>query len=332
MLNNYKTSTNVNPFKNLFTKEDEREVQNQIGNIAFWVPKEWGDREKTINQFAKDVVNRKISELGERSGQEIPSGFELDVKLKSGEDPSELSSYQVRLSGNQFSATTTLDRLVEGLKNASAPQTSSAVNYSATSASNTLPPNPKTGVDQTYGAKSGNLFDWFKKFFTVDKTDDFYDIGDLWNDVTGWFKGGKKKNDSKSTSSATTSSSSSSPAVSSQSSSASSSKASSVAASSDSASSGAKNLTKTADELIYQEYQEYQKAKEDDEWAIARIKYPTESYYWLGRAELELGNKDEAVRHLQRAVERISEDPLLSDVTLEEAQYWLDKALGETNP
>jgi len=77
---------------------------------------------------------------------------------------------------------------------------------------------------------------------------------------------------------------------------------------------------------------EYQKAKEDYEWAIARIKYPTESYYWLSRAELELGNKDEAVRHLQRAVERISEDPLLSDVTLEEAQYWLDKALGETNP
>lgn len=72
---------------------------------------------------------------------------------------------------------------------------------------------------------------------------------------------------------------------------------------------------------------EFQKAKEDYEWAIARIKYPTESYYWLGRAELELGHKTEGIQYLQKAVERISEDPLLSDVTLEEAQYWLEKAL-----
>lgn len=73
--------------------------------------------------------------------------------------------------------------------------------------------------------------------------------------------------------------------------------------------------------------EDYQKAKEDYEWAISRIKYPTESYYWLGRAELELGNKTEGIRHLQTAVERISEDPLLSDVTLDEAQSWLKQAL-----
>jgi hypothetical protein len=51
-----------------------------------------------------------------------------------------------------------------------------------------------------------------------------------------------------------------------------------------------------------------------------------ESFYWLGRAELELGLTVQAVEHLEKAVERITDDPALSDVTAAEAGEWLAKA------
>lgn len=72
---------------------------------------------------------------------------------------------------------------------------------------------------------------------------------------------------------------------------------------------------------------EYQQAKSDYHWAIDHLKWPVESLYWLGRAELELGETDAAVAHLRTAVERITEDPLLSDVGKDEAEEWLNRAL-----
>ena len=71
----------------------------------------------------------------------------------------------------------------------------------------------------------------------------------------------------------------------------------------------------------------YQQAKSDYQWVIAHLKWPVESIYWLGRCELELGEIDAAITHLQTAVERITEDPLLADVTKEEAAKWLDQSL-----
>ncbi|NLW46119.1 MAG: tetratricopeptide repeat protein [Firmicutes bacterium] len=72
---------------------------------------------------------------------------------------------------------------------------------------------------------------------------------------------------------------------------------------------------------------DYQQAKDDYLWVIDHLKWPVESFYWLGRAELELGETESAVNHLQTAVERITADPLLSDVSKEEAEEWLDRAL-----
>ncbi len=71
---------------------------------------------------------------------------------------------------------------------------------------------------------------------------------------------------------------------------------------------------------------EYQQAKNDYQWVIEHLKYPVESLYWLGRCELELGETDAAINHLQTAVERITEDPLLADVGKEEAEEWLERA------
>jgi tetratricopeptide (TPR) repeat protein len=71
---------------------------------------------------------------------------------------------------------------------------------------------------------------------------------------------------------------------------------------------------------------QYQQAKNDYQWVIEHLKWPVESIYWLGRCELELGEIDAAIIHLQTAVERITEDPLLADVTKEEAEEWLERA------
>lgn len=72
---------------------------------------------------------------------------------------------------------------------------------------------------------------------------------------------------------------------------------------------------------------EYQQAKNDYQWVIDHLKWPVESFYWLGRCELELGETEAAIAHLQTAVERITADPLLSDVSKEEAAEWLNRAL-----
>ena len=72
---------------------------------------------------------------------------------------------------------------------------------------------------------------------------------------------------------------------------------------------------------------DYQAAKNDYEWSITHTSWPVESYYWLGRSELELGEINQAISNLKTAVQRITDDPLLSDVPMEEAQQWLDKAL-----
>ncbi len=76
---------------------------------------------------------------------------------------------------------------------------------------------------------------------------------------------------------------------------------------------------------------EYQQAKNDYQWVIEHLKWPVESIYWLGRAELELGETDAAIAHLQTAVERITEDPLLADVSKEEAEEWLKRARDNQN-
>lgn len=91
------------------------------------------------------------------------------------------------------------------------------------------------------------------------------------------------------------------------------------------------NLSATAPVLVQAKTHflmgQYQQAKSDYQWAIEHMKWPVESFYWLGRAELELGETEAAIDHLQRAVERITADPLLSDVSKEEAEEWLDRAL-----
>lgn len=80
---------------------------------------------------------------------------------------------------------------------------------------------------------------------------------------------------------------------------------------------------------IHFDRQEYAMAKDDYEWCLKHTSWPVESYYWLGRCELELGLIDQACEHLATAVERITEDPALSDVPKEEAQRWLEKALAQ---
>jgi tetratricopeptide (TPR) repeat protein len=76
---------------------------------------------------------------------------------------------------------------------------------------------------------------------------------------------------------------------------------------------------------VHFELREFQKAKDDYEWSIKHISWPVESYYWLGRAELELGETEAAREHLKVAVTRIKDDPDMSDVTLPEAEEWLTK-------
>ncbi len=91
------------------------------------------------------------------------------------------------------------------------------------------------------------------------------------------------------------------------------------------------NLSATEPVLIqaktYFSMGDYQQAKNDYQWVIEHLKWPVESFYWLGRAELELHETETAITHLQKAVERISEDPLLSDISKAEAEEWLNKAL-----
>ncbi|NLW59947.1 MAG: tetratricopeptide repeat protein [Firmicutes bacterium] len=77
---------------------------------------------------------------------------------------------------------------------------------------------------------------------------------------------------------------------------------------------------------IYFEQGDFATAKDNYEWCLKRLSWPVETYYWLGRCELELGLIDQACDHLATAVERITSDPELSDVPREEAQKWLDEA------
>jgi tetratricopeptide (TPR) repeat protein len=76
---------------------------------------------------------------------------------------------------------------------------------------------------------------------------------------------------------------------------------------------------------IHFELHEFQKAKDDYEWSIKHLSWPVESYYWLGRAELELGEPEAAINHLKMAVEKIKDDPDMSDVSAAEAEVWLKK-------
>jgi tetratricopeptide (TPR) repeat protein len=67
-------------------------------------------------------------------------------------------------------------------------------------------------------------------------------------------------------------------------------------------------------------------AKDNWEWAINRKPEMIEPYYWLGRAELELGETEAAIAHLKLAAERIAKYPSLSNVSAAEAEEWLKKA------
>lgn len=77
---------------------------------------------------------------------------------------------------------------------------------------------------------------------------------------------------------------------------------------------------------IYFDKGQMQAAKENFGWAIKRNQHLVEPYYWLGRAELELGQFETAVNHLRLAADKIAKDPLLSEVTLAEAEKWLKQA------
>lgn len=77
--------------------------------------------------------------------------------------------------------------------------------------------------------------------------------------------------------------------------------------------------------------QDYAAAKDDFTWAINRLSWPVESYYWLGRCAFAEGEWAEAVKNLEIAVERIKDDPLLSDVSAEEAEEWLTRAKAKTD-
>lgn len=76
--------------------------------------------------------------------------------------------------------------------------------------------------------------------------------------------------------------------------------------------------------------QDYAAAKDDFTWAINRLSWPVESYYWLGRCAFAAGEWQEAVENLEIAVERIKNDPLLSDISAEEAEEWLIQAKAKT--
>lgn len=80
---------------------------------------------------------------------------------------------------------------------------------------------------------------------------------------------------------------------------------------------------------IYFEMGNILAAKDNWEWAVNRKPDMIEPYYWLGRAELELGETQGAVTHLKLAVERIAEHPSLSNVSAAEAEEWLQKAEGQ---
>jgi tetratricopeptide (TPR) repeat protein len=71
---------------------------------------------------------------------------------------------------------------------------------------------------------------------------------------------------------------------------------------------------------------EFQKAKDDYEWSISHMSWPVESYYWLGRSELALGEKKAAATHLKTALERIKDDPDMSDVPYSKVEEWLKQA------
>ena len=82
---------------------------------------------------------------------------------------------------------------------------------------------------------------------------------------------------------------------------------------------------------VHFESGDYSAAKADYEWAIDHISWPVESYYWLGRSQFELADYQAAADNLAKAVERITEEPDLSDVPVAEAQNWLEKARALAN-
>jgi tetratricopeptide (TPR) repeat protein len=69
-------------------------------------------------------------------------------------------------------------------------------------------------------------------------------------------------------------------------------------------------------------------AKQDYQWLITVLPKPVESLYWLGRAELELGEIQPATAHLRLALDRIGERQDLSNIPLEEVRHWLHTANG----
>ncbi len=78
--------------------------------------------------------------------------------------------------------------------------------------------------------------------------------------------------------------------------------------------------------MIHFEMGEIRTAKDNWEWAVNRNQKLVEPFYWLGRAELELGEIENAITHLKLAVDRITNHPLLSNVSATEAEEWLKKA------
>ncbi len=78
---------------------------------------------------------------------------------------------------------------------------------------------------------------------------------------------------------------------------------------------------------IHFEQGEFDKARDDYQWSIQHLSWPVESYYWLGRAEYELGDIESAREHLKIAVTKIKDEPDMSDISASEAEAW-EKKLG----
>ncbi len=67
-------------------------------------------------------------------------------------------------------------------------------------------------------------------------------------------------------------------------------------------------------------------AKREYEWLVSTLPKAAESLYWLGRAELELGEAQAAAEHLRLALERLGPDEHASNIPLKDVRRWLNAA------
>jgi len=73
---------------------------------------------------------------------------------------------------------------------------------------------------------------------------------------------------------------------------------------------------------------DFSAAKRDFEWLVRTLPQAAESLYWLGRAELALGQAQAAAEHLRLALERLGPHEHASNIPLQDVRHWLSAATG----